>query len=95
MEDYSKRSNSPPSYVGRIWLAHLPNGYTSGGAGYLISNRAAKLMIHEGPKKDGCPQSGGVEDLDIAKYVFIIVSHCRGTTFPGMNVQLFVLILVS
>ena len=61
-------------YLGRKFFNLLPNGYTSGGGGYLIAKSAAELIINEGPKTPDCVQHGGVEDLDIGRLVDVEIS---------------------
>jgi hypothetical protein len=73
--DSNMKNGLKPSYFGRTINNLLPNGYTSGGAGYLISRQAAELVIREGPKKNGCPKSGALEDHDIGRlYEFSFTS---------------------
>jgi len=66
LDDYKKR-NVQEKYIGRKIFNLLPNGYTSGGGGYLISKEAVELIVNEGPKTPNCPQSGGIEDFDIGR----------------------------
>ena len=70
LNDYKQR-NAQEKYVGSKFFNLLPNGYASGGGGYLIERQAAELIVNKGPEKSGCPQHGSVEDLDIGKYALI------------------------
>ena len=57
-------------YLGKVVHTNIPHGYTSGGAGYLISKPAVRKIVYEGPKfPDDCPKDGGLEDLDIGRYL--------------------------
>ena len=50
----------------------VKQGYTSGGAGYVIS-RAALKLIAEGMQSDRgeCRKRGGAEDVNLGKFVFL------------------------
>ena len=55
-------------YLGRLFQTHLPHGYMSGGAGYVISKPAARKVVNEGPKfPTNCPKDGAIEDIDIGR----------------------------
>jgi len=55
-------------YLGRVIHTHIPHGYMSGGAGYLISKPAVRKVVDEGPKFPAeCPKDGGIEDLDVGR----------------------------
>jgi len=63
---------STPVYVGctfRGTMGHLPKGYNSGGAGYLLNHEAAKRVRNEGITKfpQNCKTNsiGGWEDVDM------------------------------
>lgn len=60
--------NSTLLYLGRRIDNLLPKGYNSGGAGYVISREAVKLMLKKRSSlpKD-CPKDGAIEDFDIGK----------------------------
>jgi len=59
-----------PVYLGRIVPNFIPNGYMSGGAGYVISKPAVRKIIDEGTKFPAdCAKDGNIEDLDIARYL--------------------------
>ncbi|KAH3859840.1 glycoprotein-N-acetylgalactosamine 3-beta-galactosyltransferase 1-like [Dreissena polymorpha] len=46
---------------------HLPNGYMSGGAGYVLSSRALHDVVHKGFKTGACKEVGGEEDAEMGK----------------------------
>jgi len=60
------------AYVGRTihrTVGHLPKGYNSGGAGYLLNAEASKNVMNEGitkfPQNCKTHSVGGWEDVDI------------------------------
>jgi len=56
-------------YLGRFIHTNIPQGYTSGGAGYLISKPAVRKIVYEGPKFPGaCPKDGRFEDIELGRY---------------------------
>ena len=59
-----------PVYLGRILEDRvLQHGYTSGGAGYVISKPAVRMIVDEGSKFPAdCPKDGGIEDNDLGRY---------------------------
>jgi len=66
LAEYQERS---PVYLGRLIRARIPHGYTSGGAGYVISKPAVRMIVDEGPKFPAdCPKDGGIEDNDLGRY---------------------------
>ena len=69
-----------PRYVGRRFSTYLPHGYTSGGAGYVITKPAVQKLINDGPKfPKMCAQKGGIEDLDIGRYVTTLTNVMQFT----------------
>ena len=55
-------------YLGRLIQTHLPHGYTSGGAAYVISKPAVRKIVDEGPKFPAyCPTDGYLEDFDAGR----------------------------
>ena len=55
-------------YLGRIAYTNIPHGYTSGGAGYVISKPAVRKIVYEGPKfRAACKKDGRFEDIDIGR----------------------------
>jgi len=69
--EYQARSSV---YFGRVFQAIIPHGYTSGGAGYVISKPAVRKLVDEGPKFPAdCARDGGVEDLDIGRLVLTCI----------------------
>jgi len=57
-------------YLGRHIRNLILHGYTSGGAGYLISKPAVRKLVNEGPKfPANCSKDGAIEDLDVGRYV--------------------------
>ena len=62
----SQYDPAKPHYVGGRSMDLLPNGYNGGGAGYLLSNEAARLVV-ESRSTGRCPQDGSIEDLDMGR----------------------------
>jgi len=63
---------STPAYIGSTihgTFGHLPKGYNSGGAGYLLNAEATKKLMNEGITKfpQNCKTNsvGGWEDVDM------------------------------
>lgn len=71
MENLQKiisKLNSTLLYLGRRINNLLPKGYNSGGAGYIISREAVKLMLtNRSSIPNDCPKDGAIEDFDIGK----------------------------
>jgi len=60
-----------PVYLGRLIRQRLPRGYTSGGAGYLLSKPAVRRIVDEASKFPAdCPKDGGIEDYEIGRYAY-------------------------
>ncbi|KAI0213497.1 Glycoprotein-N-acetylgalactosamine 3-beta-galactosyltransferase 1-B [Lamellibrachia satsuma] len=55
-----------PHYVGGRSMDLIRNGYNGGGAGYLLSHEAARLVVERGTEVR-CPQDGSIEDLDMGR----------------------------
>jgi len=56
-------------YLGRLIQNYIPHGYTSGGAGYLISKPAVRRIVDEGRKFPAdCPNDGDLEDYHLGRY---------------------------
>lgn len=57
-----------PVYLGHTSQDLLPRGYNSGGAGYVLSSEAVRLMVEQGDKFPSyCSVDGAIEDLDIGR----------------------------
>ncbi|ELU13999.1 hypothetical protein CAPTEDRAFT_219932 [Capitella teleta] len=63
IEELMKYNSSTARYVGKTLPTHLPRGYNSGGAGYLLSKKALTYLLDAPPSK--CKKDGGLEDVDI------------------------------
>ena len=64
----SKYNAQQPFYLGHTSSDMLRHGYNSGGAGYVLSNAAAKRVVEDSDKfAASCPLDGGVEDLDVGR----------------------------
>ncbi|VDO02987.1 unnamed protein product [Rodentolepis nana] len=73
----------------QLWqrMKFVRQGYLSGGAGYVVS-RAALKMIAEGMEKEvsSCRKRGGAEDVNLARrlstipseYVLVFTFVCQG-----------------
>jgi len=63
--EYRERSEV---YLGRLIRNYIPQGYTSGGAGYVISKTAVRRVVDEGPRFPAdCAKDGGLEDYEIGR----------------------------
>ena len=59
-------NSSSPSYIGQTINMHIPKGYQSGGAGYVLSRAAVATMFENSTQfKRYCRCDGAIEDLDI------------------------------
>ncbi|XP_069680669.1 glycoprotein-N-acetylgalactosamine 3-beta-galactosyltransferase 1-like [Periplaneta americana] len=84
-------NTSKPLYFGLRYKRYVKNGYMSGGAGYVLSREALKLVVEQGlPDKDKCQQEDNhPEDLEMGqclqnvgvKSVDTRDSHGRGRFF--------------
>lgn len=64
----SKYNASHFLYLGRTINNILPKGYASGGAGYIISDKAAGLLVRNASSfPTECRRDGGYEDVEIGK----------------------------
>jgi len=55
-------------YLGNLFTKILPKGYNSGGAGYILSNQAAKLLLRNRTLYPSeCREDGGNEDVEIGR----------------------------
>ena len=67
--------------MGHHFFTNIPHGYTSGGAGYVISKPAVSKIIKDGSKFPSmCRRDGGYEDVEIGRYVtnvLVIALHFR------------------
>lgn len=55
-------------YLGRLFTDILPKGYNSGGAGYVISKLAVKLLVENRTLHPSeCQADGGFEDVEIGR----------------------------
>ncbi|XP_050400049.1 glycoprotein-N-acetylgalactosamine 3-beta-galactosyltransferase 1 [Patella vulgata] len=65
-----------PLFIGRKFKTVVPNGYMSGGAGYVLSRRALELIVTKGVhNKTLCP-IWSMEDVDIGRCATNVgVSH--------------------
>ena len=60
-----------PVYLGQLIRQRLPHGYTSGGAGYLLSKPAVRTIVDEASQFPAdCPRDGAIEDYDIGRYTY-------------------------
>jgi len=64
-----RATRSQHVYLGRLIQNYIPHGYTSGGAGYVISKPAVRRIVDEGPRfPANCRKDGQIEDYDIGRY---------------------------
>ena len=62
----SRQNPEASLYIGGTSSEFLPHGYNGGGAGYVLSKEAARMMIELGDHF-GCTLDGGFEDLEIGR----------------------------
>ncbi|XP_055346880.1 glycoprotein-N-acetylgalactosamine 3-beta-galactosyltransferase 1-like [Paramacrobiotus metropolitanus] len=64
----SNYSPSTPIYFGSHFQKYIPEGYMSGGAGYVLSREAVKNLIEKGLNKGICRKDNkGNEDVELGK----------------------------
>ncbi|XP_074649146.1 uncharacterized protein LOC141904456 [Tubulanus polymorphus] len=56
-----------PVYFGHVFKPHVPQGYPSGGAAYVLSNEALRRLVEDGQKNDKCAKDFGSEDVAMGK----------------------------
>lgn len=52
-------------YLGNHFKVHVAQGYMSGGAGYVFSRKALKMMVEDAIVKGKCKNDGWEEDRDL------------------------------
>ncbi|XP_071102786.1 glycoprotein-N-acetylgalactosamine 3-beta-galactosyltransferase 1-like [Haliotis cracherodii] len=63
----SKQNKNEAVYFGNHFKNYIPEGYNSGGAGYVVSYEALKRFGERGNNSDLCSQDGGAEDAEFGK----------------------------
>jgi len=65
----SEHRAQSPVYLGRPGVyPTVPRGYTSGGAGYVISKPAVRMIVDEGSKYPAdCQKEGLFEDVEVGR----------------------------
>ena len=58
----SHHNPDEPGYLGYHFQKFMHQGYSSGGAGYVVSRRGVKELIEKGFKMDRCKKDGEIED---------------------------------
>ncbi|KAL4224182.1 Transferase [Mactra antiquata] len=61
----SGKDKNEPIYFGHHFQSIIEGGYTSGGAGYVLSKEALRRLAEKGDDKILCRQDGGAEDVEI------------------------------
>ena len=80
LSEYDARS---PVYLGHNLHTHMPRGYMSGGAGYVISRPAVRKIVDEGVNfPSECPTDGAFEDVDVGRYLWG-AEHGRSQAWAG------------
>lgn len=65
----ANKNTNEASYFGRRFKPYVPQGYMSGGAGYVLSKMALKKFVEKGvdDPKFCRVDAGGAEDLEFGK----------------------------
>ncbi|XP_070208774.1 glycoprotein-N-acetylgalactosamine 3-beta-galactosyltransferase 1-like [Littorina saxatilis] len=64
----SSYDTNQPVYFGHIFKVIVkPDGYASGGAGYILSKEALRRLATQGHNTSMCRQDGGAEDVEVGK----------------------------
>ncbi|XP_069114352.1 glycoprotein-N-acetylgalactosamine 3-beta-galactosyltransferase 1-like [Argopecten irradians] len=65
----SDKVSENPVYYGRRFKPYVSQGYMSGGAGYVLSHKAVKLLVEKGVDDSAMCRSdgGGAEDLELGR----------------------------
>lgn len=63
----SKCDHEKPIYLGHHFKVHLKQGYMSGGAGYVMSQTALRMLVEDGLNRDRCDRDGNDEDVDVGR----------------------------
>ena len=62
------KDSTVPGYIGCQFKHFSPQGYNSGGAGYLFNRAGLKLLVEEGYRRPGhCRLAGGAEDIETGR----------------------------
>ncbi|GFO10384.1 glycoprotein-n-acetylgalactosamine 3-beta-galactosyltransferase 1 [Plakobranchus ocellatus] len=61
-----------PVYFGYRFKPYTPQGYMSGGAGYVLSREALRRLVVDGILGKFCGPFTGVEDLDIGQCLYTV-----------------------
>ena len=62
------KDSTVPGYIGCQFKHFSPQGYNSGGAGYLFNRAGLKLLVEEGYRRPGhCRLAGGSEDIETGR----------------------------
>ena len=64
----SRFNASVPGYIGCQFKHFAPQGYHSGGAGYLFNRAGLRLLVEQGYRRPGhCRMGGGAEDIETGR----------------------------
>ncbi|XP_005091047.1 glycoprotein-N-acetylgalactosamine 3-beta-galactosyltransferase 1-B-like [Aplysia californica] len=66
----ASRDPDEPVYFGYRFKPYTPQGYMSGGAGYVLSREALRRLVVEGVVKRRCTKFYGMEDLDLGQCLY-------------------------
>lgn len=72
-----------PVYLGHLYKGYHKSGYMSGGASYVLSKEALRVLYDEGISKNKCSSEGLYEDVEVGKCIHAagVASHASRDTF--------------
>lgn len=76
----SKCDSKKPIYLGHHFKVHLKQGYMSGGAGYVMSQTALRMLVEDGLNRQKCTMDGHDEDVDVGRCLETVGVRTYSTT---------------
>ncbi|KAK6185048.1 hypothetical protein SNE40_007370 [Patella caerulea] len=76
----SHYNHRKPIYLGHLFKKYSKYGYMSGGAGYVLSRKALRMLVKKGYRIPGkCREDGGDEDVALAHCLQSVNVHVHST----------------